>query len=248
VEIPTTSNRSKRFWFILAAWLFGIFFLGPGLHAASTTFSPEVDLYLTHNNIFRSRLIAGMNYTDTEGRWASGLFEYSLDFGLKSFFRRYVYKDPNAEKNKIITLRLGYAYLPDFNHDEEGADENRMLLELTARLPMGGKWLWTDRNRGEFRSIGDDTSKRYRNRLRLERGIVVMGFRGTPYLSFEGYYDTRVNRWNLFESRFGIEFPWHYSVVFEPYFAHQAIWEGQPREIIGFVVQKHAAMPLGGTQ
>jgi hypothetical protein len=42
--------------------------------------------------------------------------------------------------------------------------------------------------------------------------------------------------------------PWRYSTIFEPYFAHQAVWQGEPVEIIGFVIQKHMAMPIGGTQ
>lgn len=218
------------------------------MRAESTTLSPEVDLYLRHNNTFRSRVIAGMNYSDTDSRWANGLFEYSLDFGLVSFFRRYVYRDPNSEKGKFITFRAGFAYLPDFNNDKAGSDEHRTLAELSLRLPMGGKWLWTDRNRGEYRWIGDETSQRYRNRLRIERGMAFWGLRGTPYASVEAFYDTRVDRWNRAELRAGIEIPWHYSAVFEPYFAHQAIWESDPVEVIGFVIQIHSAMPMGGSQ
>jgi hypothetical protein len=237
----------KKLFPRLVAFLLFILLWSPWVQA-ETLASPEVDLYLTHNSIFRSRVIAGMNYSDVDSRWSSGVFEYSVDFGLKSFFRRYVYKDPNVEKNKIVSVRLGYAYLPNFNPDDVNNDENRFLSELTLRLPMGGRWLWTDRNRGELRWIEGSESGRYRNRLRLERAFVFLGFRGTPYAGLEGFYDTRVDRWNRAEMRLGVEFPWHYSVIFEPYFIHQANWEGDPREFIGFVVQKHMAMPIGDTQ
>jgi hypothetical protein len=215
--------------------------------SGSTTAAPEFDLYMTHNSIFRSRLITGINYLDTESQWSSGYFEYSVDFGLKSFFRRYVYRDPNVEKNKLISMRVGYAYIPSFQPDSS-ADETRGVAELTLRLPMGGKWLWTDRNKGDFRDVDGHSSERYRNRLRLERGMAIMGFRGTPYASGEAFYDTQVDRWNRFEIRAGFEIPWQYSVVFDPYFAHQAVWQGAPQEIIGFVVQKHMAFPIGGSQ
>jgi hypothetical protein len=219
------------------------------LYAGSTTLAPEVDLYLTHNNIFRSRIIAGANWSDSDAKWSTGLFEYSVDFSVKSFFRRYVYKDPNAEKGKLLTVRVGYGFIPDFHEAPAGgADEHRGVAELTARLPMGGQWLWTDRNKGDFRWVGEATSARYRNRLRVERSMAVWGFRGTPYTAVEGFYDTQVDRWNRVEFRGGFEFPWRYSTIFEPYYAHQAVWKGDPIEIIGFVIQKHMAMPIGGTQ
>ncbi len=214
----------------------------------STTAAPEFDLYLTHNNVFGSRLITAMNYQDTASEWSSGYLEYTVDIGLKSFFRRYVYKDPNIEKSKYVLARLGYAYFPDFTENPGSVDEHRALSELTFRLPMGDKWLWTDQNKGEVRFRDATTSGRYRNRLKLERGFVIHGVRLTPYAVAEGFYDLPTTHWNRFVATFGIEFPWKYSVIFEPSYSHAAVYHGPPAETIGFTIQKHMAMPIGGGQ
>jgi hypothetical protein len=218
------------------------------LRASSTTASPEFDLYLTHNNIFGSRLITLANYQDTASEWNSAYFEYTVDFGLKSFFRRYVYRDPNIEKSKHILTRLGYAYFPELTDDPQGVDEHRALSELTFRLPMGGKWLWTQSNKGEVRFLENTTAGRYRTRLKLERGMKVNKVRATPYAAVEGFYDMRYDRFERMLTTFGIEFPWKHSVIFEPSYTHTAVYQGPPAETLGFTIQKHMAMPIGGTQ
>jgi hypothetical protein len=234
----------------MARFLLAIGCLGlggsPVLLASSTTFAPEFDLYLTHNKIFGSRLLAVGNYQDTAAQWTSAYFEYTMDIGLKSFFRRYVYKDPNTEKSKYILTRFGYSYFPDFT--EASSDEHRALSELTFRLPMGGKWLWTQSNKGEVRFISSTTAGRYRNRLKLERGALLRGVRATPYAAAEGFYDMRFDKFVRVSFTVGIEFPWKHSVIFEPSFTHAAAYQGPPAETIGFTIQKHMAMPFGGTQ
>ena len=123
---------------VLAVGFLGLGVRLPLLFADSTTVAPEVDLYLTHNNIFRSRVIAGANWSDINSKWTSGLFEYTVDFGLKTFFRRYVYKDPNVEKSKIITVRLGYGYLPDFQSASSDMDEHRGVADELSLLRQLG--------------------------------------------------------------------------------------------------------------
>jgi len=244
------SWKRRIAWVLWAMMTFGLGPKLPCLYATSTTLAPEADLYLTHNNIFGSRLVGFLNYQDTAKQWTSGYYEYTVDIGLKSFFRRYVYRDPNSEKTKYIIMRLGYAYFPDMTETVGAIDEHRALTEVTFRLPMGPKWLWTQSNKGEIRFLDSETAGRYRGRLKLERSLVVMGIRMTPYAAGEGFYDLRIDQFERFLTTFGIEFPWKYSVILEPSYTHTAVLHGPPAETIGFTIQKHLAMPfaLGGTQ
>ena len=74
--------------------------------------------------------------------------------------------------------------------------EHRVLMEATLHLPLGAGFLLSDRNRGEARVINGELSERYRNRIQLERAMEVFDHRATPYLSFEGYFDTHYHLWS----------------------------------------------------
>ena len=52
--------------------------------------------------------------------------------------------------------------------------------------------LLSDRNRVEFRDIGWQFFWRYRNRLTSERTFTFRGYRFTPYLRAEAFYDDKV--------------------------------------------------------
>lgn len=209
---------------------------------------PEGALYVTHNKIFRSRFAAGLIYRTEDGAFSSGTLEYDLDVGLLPFFRRYVFKDPNAEKAQRLTTRLGFAHLPDLRDVENPDDENRGILEITARVPFGGAWLLSDRNKGDFRWIDGDYSARYRNRLRLEHSMALDTLKLTPYANAEAYYDFKANEWNRADMTLGAEFPWRWSTVLEFYFTHVENRHGADGRSWGFVFQKHiVTKPRGGT-
>jgi hypothetical protein len=124
----------------------------------------------------------------------------------------------DESKNRLLLLRVGYRYLPTFGGDDP--DEHRGVFEGTARHPLVGGVLVSNRNRIDFRFIGGDHSLRYRNRLSLERELSLGALRVNPYARFEGFYDTRVSKWSRTESTAGAAFPagrWE----LEGYFAYQ---------------------------
>jgi hypothetical protein len=220
--------------------------------AAGTLFAdnlvPEGALYVTHSKVFRSRFAAGLNYRAEDGALSSGNLEYDLDVGLLPFFRRYVFKDPNVEKAQRLTTRLGFAYLPDFRDVETPADEKRGILELTGRVPFGGSWLLSDRNKADLRWIDGDYSVRYRNRLRLEHSLALKTFKLTPYANAEAYYDFKADEWSRADFTLGAEFPWRWSTILECYFTHYDNRHGADGRSWGFVLQKHlVTKPRGGT-
>lgn len=209
---------------------------------------PEAALYVTHSKIFRSRFAAGLNFQTDGGSLASGNFEYDLDVGLKPFFRRYLFKDPNVEKAQRVTTRIGFAHLPDFKNDDRALEENRGILELTVRFPFGGTWLLSDRNKGDFRWVDGVYSTRYRNRLRVEHSLAFQNVKFTPYANGEVYYDFKTDEWSRSDLTLGSEFPLPYKTVLEFYFTHYNQRRGGDGRTIGFVFQKHIVTSTrGGT-
>ena len=81
--------------------------------------------------------------------------------------------------------------------------------------------------------------------MRLERAIKFLGFRTTPYVNGEAFYDTNGDRWNRFEALTGFEVPWGQTVVLDFYYAHQEVYQAPDSETIGFAIEKHMLMPLG---
>ena len=244
---PTFKRKVSKLVCYVPLFFWGLV-VGGGGTAFAENIVPEGALYVTHNKIFRSRFAAGLNYRTEEGAFSSGSLEYDLDVGLLPFFRRYVFKDPNAEKAQRLTTRLGFAYLPDLRGTENAADENRGILEVTARFPFGGSWLLTDRNKGDFRWISGDYSARYRNRLRLEHSMALRNVKFTPYANAEAYYDFKVDDWNRADLTLGAEFPWRWNTVLECYYTHSENRHGSDGRSWGLVFQKHlVTKPRGGT-
>ncbi|MCG3204612.1 MAG: hypothetical protein KCHDKBKB_01327 [Elusimicrobia bacterium] len=232
-------RKCRRQWTLFPLGLFVAGIFSPGRLLAELRVAPEMALYITHNSNLRSRFVANGTWKEEVEEFTSAGFEYDLDIGLLSFFRRYVFKDPNAEKSKRISVRLGYAYLPDLVSGDPDLDEERALGEVTFRFPLGQAWLLTDRNRGELRFIGDVESTRYRNRLRLERNVAISRFRITPYANAEAFFESITDEWNQVDGTVGAEFPWHYQTILEFYCTWQFTRNLEDDQIFGVTLQKH---------
>jgi hypothetical protein len=183
--------------------------------ATDTYLAPQAELFITHNSMFRSHFIASGNYLTREGAFSSAWVQYDIDIGLVSFFRRYLFKDPNTEKSKRFSFRLGYLQVSDLKDDPNGFDEKRPFAEILFRVPAGRAWLFEDRNRGEYRIFHNEDVTRYRNRLRIERAVAFKSVKATPYATGEIFYDGKTDRWNEFQTAIGIDFPMRYRTVLE---------------------------------
>jgi hypothetical protein len=214
--VGTVPRREYRVFWVAAAVLFLIVLAGSRKgHAQDTYVAPEFDLYVTHSNALRSHFILSGNWLVQEGAFSSAWYQYDLDIGLGPFFRKYVFKDVNSEKGKRYSFRVGYLQVSDLKSDPNGFDEKRPFGELLYRLPAGQTWLFEDRNRGEYRGFTHSSDYwRYRNRLRIERNVVVKKLRMTPYTSGELFY-TGHDGWNEVQAAIGIDLPWRNSTVWE---------------------------------
>jgi len=188
--------------------------------AQTTPVWPEVDVYVRLNSTARLLLIA--TTVQENSRSTEGEFGVNLDLHLKPIARAPALMFRLDEsKNRALLIRGGYRYLPSYTG---GSDENRGVLEATARFPLAGPLghaLLSNRNRIDFRVMDGMFSWRYRNRLSVERELSVGPARVNPYLRFEVYYDSRYAAWSRTELMLGASFHATRYLELEAYFDDQ---------------------------
>jgi hypothetical protein len=193
---------SCRLWFLAALLMMSH---SLDARAQSSQLWPEISTFVKVNDRTRFYFLAT---TVKEGRDStSGEIGPNVDFYLHPIRNRKHFAGFRLDesKNRLLLLRIGYRYIPTFGGDDP--DENRGVVEATARYPLLGGLLISNRNRLDFRFIGGDQSWRYRNRLSLERELSLGALRVNPYVRFEGFYDNRVSKWSRTESVAGASFP-----------------------------------------
>ncbi|HET9985869.1 MAG TPA: DUF2490 domain-containing protein [Longimicrobiales bacterium] len=119
----------------------------------------------------------------------------------------------------------GYLYAhadPDFTGRSH---ENRAYADLTFQSPKLHGFLLHDRARGELRWLqrptGSDLTRRFRNRLRLERPIQTGSRKYTPYVMWEKFYDSAVDAWSRTRYYAGLGVPVGGRASAELYSLHQ---------------------------
>jgi hypothetical protein len=125
----------------------------------------------------------------------------------------------DESKARFLMIRVGYRYV--FPYGGDSPDENRVVVEATARYPLTHGVLVSDRNRMDLRSIGGTFSWRYRNRLTVEREFSVGRFRFSSYARGEIYYDSRYDKISRTALIAGSSFPITRHFELESYFEHQ---------------------------
>lgn len=147
---------------------------------------PELDIYVPLKEKFRlSFRVSEQKSSETNGSF-EGQFGVHVDYFWK----------------KKWTLRAGYRYGFSLGSNSP-FKEHRPLLEETFQKPLERGFVFTDRNRQEFRWINGDFSMRFRNRATLERDFAIGKRSLVPYGSAEIFYDTRFNTFNRYRLALG---------------------------------------------
>jgi hypothetical protein len=84
----------------------------------------------------------------------------------------------------------------------------------------------------DFRLIGGEHSRRYRNRLTVEREFSIGRFRFGPYARGEIFYDSRYGKTSRTELTAGSAFPITKHFELEGYFAHQQDTAASPNRTV----------------
>jgi uncharacterized protein DUF2490 len=202
-------------------WLTAILWIIPcAAQSTGDELRPEIGFYLQQGSQIRLEFIDFFRNDPSTSGWR-GDFGFYVNAALMPVFRRELRRRPDVFRDKYLTVRAGYRYQTSLSGGHSSA-ESRGILEFTSRYLLPGQFAISDRNRGEFRFLtGQPFSTRYRNRLRLERDIVLGWLNCTPYVYDEIYYDTRYGRWTPNQYAAGVEFPVGPHVVLEPYYLRQ---------------------------
>lgn len=196
---------------------------------------PEFGVYVQEGESVRLEFVDLATGDLSTKNW-QGLFTYYVETALKPVLRRNLRESPDVYRDKFLSMRAGYRYQTSIVSGQH-TSENIGILELTSRYLLPGKFMLSDRNRGDFRSIrGEPFSTRYRNQLRVERDLKRESFVCTPYAYDEVFYDTRYGRWTTNRYAFGVQFPVRRRMVLDAYYMRQNSNSSNPPHlnVIGF--------------
>ena len=84
---------------------------------------------------------------DQSTRYREGGFTYFIDFAVRPVFRRELRQRDDVFRRKFLVFRAGYQYTTSFV-SADSSSENRVIAEATTRVPLPGKVVMADRNRG----------------------------------------------------------------------------------------------------
>jgi hypothetical protein len=86
---------------------------------------------------------------------------------------------------------------------------------------MKARFLLSDRNRADLDWKNGDFSRRYRNRVQIEKTIRIGAYHLSPYASAEFFYESQYSKWSDTAIYAGCLFPIGKHVEFTPYYEHQ---------------------------
>jgi Protein of unknown function (DUF2490) len=198
---------------------------GISAHAQTTQVWPEISVFTRLNDRMRFYFLA--TTVKESQKSTEGEFGPNFDFHLRPFRerKRLAGFRLDESKNRFLLLRVGYRYLDSFIGD---SDEHRVVLEATARYPLKGGVLVSNRGRVDARFIDREYSWRFRSRLSVEKEFSIGRVRMNPYVRGEVYYDSRFDAWSRTEWVGGAAFPLNRRVELEDYFSYQLDTGGNP--------------------
>lgn len=230
IGLRSTSNGSLATWSRAATWVsLAAVVVRPALAQGVPDCAgpnricevvPELNVFFKLSDRTRLFLLADVTRLDG-GDVTNGELGLHLDYTLKPILRADL-RDANWERARYLWMRVGYQRLGNLSGDADAADENRLLLEVTARAELPGSLWLVNRLRLDRRDIGTSQSSRYRYRLGAEREFTLAsGMALVAYAQAEGFYDTRFDAWSRRLYQVGVEFELNQSWRLEPYYAYE---------------------------
>lgn len=180
---------------------------------------PEVSTFVKLTDQMRFYLLATTVKENRESM--EGEFGPNFDFYIKRLRKRSSWGpiSPDDSKNRLLMVRIGYRYIRPYSGD--ASSEHRGVLEATTRYPLALGILVSDRHRLDLRSIDEEFSWRYRNRLTVEREFTIKRFRFSPYARGEIWYDSRYDKVSRTSLIIGSSFPVTRHLELEGFLEHQ---------------------------
>jgi hypothetical protein len=185
--------------------------------AQEAEFLPEVDVYLKLNSSVRLR--AQASNTREGGDPTQATIGPDLEVYVKPLIRltEVAAFDLDDAKARPLVFAAGYRYLAT----PGSPSTNRMVLVATSHLPMKSRLLLSDRNRSDLDWSSGMFKWRYRNKLTIEKPLVIRSYHPAPYSSVEVYYESQYKKWSTTEIYLGCLFPIRRRFELDSYYEHQ---------------------------
>jgi hypothetical protein len=183
---------------------------------------PELDVFVKLDDSKRLLLLGALTRAAETGTSTESTLGVHLDWFPAGLPTRLLEIAPGMDGRWSIWTRVGYQHIAAWNRTRPS--EERLLLEATLRSePLWFGVRVANRVRLDLRAVGDETSWRFRNRLRVERSwslrepndataaVLSMLPPGalsavTPYAMVEYFWDARVSAWSRRFEQIGAEF------------------------------------------
>lgn len=178
---------------------------------------PEVDVYLKLDSSTKLRVQA--SNTREGGDPTQFTIGPDLELYVKPLMKlkNVAAFDLDDAKSRPLVFAAGYRYLA-----APGSPlTNRMVLVATSHLPVKLGLLLSDRNRSDLDWSDGKFKWRYRNKLEIERPLIIRSYHPSPYSSIEVYYESQYQKWSTTEVNVGCIFPLRKRFEFNPYYEHQ---------------------------
>jgi hypothetical protein len=184
--------------------------------AQETEFLPEVDAHLTLNHTFRTYL--QLKDDRDGGDPTQFLVGPSLQLYLKPLLRLKNVNtfDLDDSKSRLLVLETGYRYITA--PDTPG--ESRLIEAATFNFPLQAGFFVSDRNRFELDWKNSVFSWRYRNKLTVDRTVVIHSYHFIPYVAAEPFYESQYSKWSTTSLYAGFLWPIGKHVQFNTYYEH----------------------------
>ncbi|MFZ4761074.1 MAG: hypothetical protein ACOYLX_23150, partial [Burkholderiaceae bacterium] len=184
-----------------------------------TEFWPELDVFVKLGERHRLFLLGTITRAAETGTSTESTLGAHLDWFPESLPSRLLEIAPGLADQWTAWTRIGIQHISVPNGSSPS--EQRLVMEATLRSVE----LWqsiriANRIRVDLRAIGDDTSWRFRDRLRVERTWTMPGDPGTgllsglpkilfsavtPYAMIESFWDSRDDAWSRRFVQVGVE-------------------------------------------
>lgn len=141
--------------------------------------------------------------------------------------------------HKFFTFEPYYQYAVIDSHLGPLTPEHRLAMQTTVGVPWR-RWLISDRNRGERNFKPGLKYWRYRNRLELQRPIVLVHKTLTAFAWDEVYYSSVARRWYRNRFALGVQRRLSRRLAVDIFYVHQNDGYSHPGDLDGLGLTVHS--------
>lgn len=167
---------------------------------SSFEFWPETDIWYRINPSWRlSSFIPFTIYQKSGGADLNIYLQADYAWGRtkRVYFAR-LFNESRAQQMKAWLVRAGIMEGWSLGERTGEYSEDMLYAEIHRRVPIGDKYLLSQRIRPDLRWVGQDPAFSYRIRYRamIEKEFIDGNFSAVPYLNAELYWDSRYSTIN----------------------------------------------------